>query len=72
MDRPVRCQSRLGNVLHQDHPSDFAAPSVPANVANCYAGVREVRTEKRFKVSEVHLQMAKVSTWLIPVKTMGV
>lgn len=72
MDRPVRCQSRLGNVLHQDRRSDFAAPSVPANVANCYAGVREMSTEERFKVSKVHLQMAKVSTWLIPVKTMGV
>lgn len=72
MVNPVHCQSRLGNVLHQSHWSDFVVIPSTAKVANWYTGVREMRTEKSFKLSKVHLQMAEVSICLIPLKTIGV
>lgn len=70
MNNPVCCQSRLGNILHQNQGgSGFAVALSTANAASCHTGVRGMRTERRFKISKAHLQMAKGSTWLIPLKT---
>lgn len=42
----VCCQSRLGNILHQKHWSDFAVTPSTANIASWYTDVREMRTEE--------------------------